>query len=888
MRTEELKDKSRAELLELAKEHEVPNRSRLTKDELIAALRKTGRSTAASAKAAAKPAPKRARARGETEVTRAEAPKAAAPRGARGRSAEVSERSAAVSTGTPASAEAPRVAPTPVAAAPIAPAAPRNEAPMRERVSEPPREEAPRDEARRDEPRRDDHRRHERARPEQGRPEQGRPEQGRPEQRRDEPRRDDSRRGDPHRGNPRRDARGMGHEDEDDDSDPWNSVKLGRDPNYGRFLNDPSALGPSRFQGRGANRGGRGNPQGRPNAMRRPGGPLPPQSESLLDRSERGRNRAVERTHQGRNERGSNRRDDGRRGHGGSQQGHVGYPGQQHGNQQHGAPHHGNPQQGSSQQGSPQQGSPQHGGQGPGREGQRGGEHGRGGRDRHAGRSDQRADRMRDDLRRSGEARRGSGYTPQFGRPGREPGVPYRAGDPTRPQGEALPSERPVGRDPRPMEPRGAAPRNEEWGRRPNGARGRGDVRPGDESRDALRFRSATYAGRPGAGDEPARPVGPGGDQIHVVARDPYWLYAHWEITEATIERVVSELRNEWDGCKGILRVHSFPSGVDGPTDPPGFTDVEVDEDSTSWYIHAGVPNRSFRVDVGVLTPSGTFYPIAASNTVTTPSDRVAPEGGEVWIDLPPPEAAAQIARSAERKAAAESAKATDAEASAAPKGETRPADEMQPDAASAQDDATGQTPEARAGMSAAPTRAPVEWESGVDEVGYQARDEWSDEQVVWRPLPELPRRPDRHASRRGRGDASAETPLSPRVGRTPEAAATARSAAWSPGAGRGEETRTGGPEDRASAFRFTINTELVIYGATEPDARVTIEGKPVALRPDGTFTVRVALPEGMHVLPAIAVSRDGRAGRRISTAVTRRSEVSTEAPLGEGPIPSE
>lgn len=532
---------------------------------------------------------------------------------------------------------------------------------------------------------------------------------------------------------------------------------------------------------------------------------------------------------------------------------------------------------------------------------------------------------MRDDLRRSGDARRGSGYTPQFGRPGREPGVPYRGGEPAR-QGEPQPNERAGGRDLRGAEARGANPRAEDWGRRPNGGRGRGDARPGDESRDALRFRSATYSGRPGAGDESARPIGPGGDQIHVVARDPYWLYAHWEITEATIERVVSELRNEWDGCKGILRVHSFPSGGDGPTDPPGFTDVEVDEDSTSWYIHAGVPNRSFRVDVGVLTPSGTFYPIAASNTVTTPSDRVAPDGGEVWIDLPPPEAAAQIARSSERKAAAEAraasedgatsgagqddTAATGHEAQGAGSSDVAPseaapsegrrarsghsksasADAASRDAARSHVESTDRAPEAKGDVSAAPspTRAPAEWEAGVDEEGYHARDEWSEEQVVWRPLPELPRRPDRQAARHGRGQAQPETPLSPRVGRSAEAAATARSTAWSPGAGRGEHANSAGPEGGATPFRFTINTELVVYGATEPDARVTIEGRPVVLRPDGTFTVRIALPEGMHVLPAIAVSRDGRASRRISTAVTRRSEVSTETPLGEGPISSE
>jgi hypothetical protein len=72
--------------------------------------------------------------------------------------------------------------------------------------------------------------------------------------------------------------------------------------------------------------------------------------------------------------------------------------------------------------------------------------------------------------------------------------------------------------------------------------------------------------------------------------------------------------------------------------------------------------------------------------------------------------------------------------------------------------------------------------------------------------------------------------------------------------------------------FWLVVDCELIVYGATEPDAKVTVQGKPVNLRPDGTFTLRYYLPDGKQVIPVKAVSSDREEERAITPIVTRET----------------
>jgi hypothetical protein len=77
-------------------------------------------------------------------------------------------------------------------------------------------------------------------------------------------------------------------------------------------------------------------------------------------------------------------------------------------------------------------------------------------------------------------------------------------------------------------------------------------------------------------------------------------------------------------------------------------------------------------------------------------------------------------------------------------------------------------------------------------------------------------------------------------------------------------------PED----FWFRVNAEVVLFGSSRPGSRVTIFGRPVELRPDGSFTFRCALPDGRFEVPIQAVCPQGGDVRKANLTLARQTLV--------------
>jgi hypothetical protein len=76
----------------------------------------------------------------------------------------------------------------------------------------------------------------------------------------------------------------------------------------------------------------------------------------------------------------------------------------------------------------------------------------------------------------------------------------------------------------------------------------------------------------------------------------------------------------------------------------------------------------------------------------------------------------------------------------------------------------------------------------------------------------------------------------------------------------------------RSRKFWLVADAELIVYGATEPDASVTIGGRPIKLNPDGTFRFHTSFQDGIQDYPIFAVAADGEQNRAIHMKFERQT----------------
>jgi uncharacterized protein len=72
--------------------------------------------------------------------------------------------------------------------------------------------------------------------------------------------------------------------------------------------------------------------------------------------------------------------------------------------------------------------------------------------------------------------------------------------------------------------------------------------------------------------------------------------------------------------------------------------------------------------------------------------------------------------------------------------------------------------------------------------------------------------------------------------------------------------------------FWLVADAELIVYGATEPDAAVFIGDRQIQLNPDGTFRFHMSFQDGLIDYPIVAVAKDGEQQRSVHMKFERET----------------
>jgi hypothetical protein len=125
-----------------------------------------------------------------------------------------------------------------------------------------------------------------------------------------------------------------------------------------------------------------------------------------------------------------------------------------------------------------------------------------------------------------------------------------------------------------------------------------------------------------------------GVDECEVLFKDPFWVFAYWEVTEGGISSARAQLGQSAQSSKLVMRMFTTvpgPEGVDRQ-----IADVDLPWNHGRRYMQAPKPGAHLRVAVGLLSGEGYFAPIAHSSLVRVPP--ADPQPGPVeWMEVIPP-----------------------------------------------------------------------------------------------------------------------------------------------------------------------------------------------------------------------------------------------------------
>jgi hypothetical protein len=97
----------------------------------------------------------------------------------------------------------------------------------------------------------------------------------------------------------------------------------------------------------------------------------------------------------------------------------------------------------------------------------------------------------------------------------------------------------------------------------------------------------------------------------------------------------------------------------------------------------------------------------------------------------------------------------------------------------------------------------------------------------------------------------------------------------------------TSGALGHERTFAMHVNAELILYGGTTPGSQITVDGRSISLRPDGTFSYHFVFPDGQFHIPIQATAPDGAEQRSALLSFLRLSSTTPGVdPTGQPPLP--
>ncbi len=236
--------------------------------------------------------------------------------------------------------------------------------------------------------------------------------------------------------------------------------------------------------------------------------------------------------------------------------------------------------------------------------------------------------------------------------------------------------------------------------------------------------------------------------------KDSHWLLATWTIKQGSLDRAKAALGAYWYQAVPVLRVYDITTNENSRTSKAYVKDVEIKIDAGLWYVQIDQPARSYKLQLGFVTPQNKFFGLVYSHKLTPPMPEVCEKGGKTKRSLDSNYSATRSRR-------------------------------------------------------------------------YTSRTENSGSQASRLALP-LTLDPN--------GDSK-------------------------------------GARGKKAKREFHVETELLIHGSADPESEVTLLGEKIPVSKEGRFALRLSLPNGRQVIPAVNTSSNKRRQQTTVLAIERNTK---------------
>lgn len=316
-----------------------------------------------------------------------------------------------------------------------------------------------------------------------------------------------------------------------------------------------------------------------------------------------------------------------------------------------------------------------------------------------------------------------------------------------------------------------------------------------------------------------------GTKRLFLTARDPYWLFAYWDLSW---HQFMDAARAAHDG-KVFLEVSDATGNR--------VQQVQINEHSRNWYLHVSQADATYSARLGYYDHDGGFVAVSNSGTAKTPRDGLHWRTDTQFATIP--------------------FNFTFKELLEMIRAHIKDGEDLGDALARLQDEGFD--------LPFKPGTRKLGREEQEELLGYLAGD---------------------FGKRLWRGSEEITESLRKRLEESTSSGGEwlgARGASSGVISGSESVTSFGGSESVSSFsspfgggernFYMHVNAELIIYGGTDPDAKVRIDGQEIQLRPDGTFSYHWVLPDGKFHIPIEATSPDHVETRSALLSFLRLSE---------------